>query len=126
RPGHSPSARRPAVGDRGATASARARQVLDPRARRRAPPAHGHGHPAPRAVGRTSRRGRDLLGRAVKITVWGTRGSQASPGPDTIRYGGNTSCVELQAEPDADARVVLDAGTGLRRLGAELSPDVRR
>jgi phosphoribosyl 1,2-cyclic phosphodiesterase len=60
----------------------------------------------------------------MKVTVWGTRGSQASPGPDTVRYGGNTSCVELQAQPDT--RVVLDAGTGLRRLGAELSPDVRR
>ncbi|MDQ1456596.1 MAG: hypothetical protein QOH28_2216 [Actinomycetota bacterium] len=62
----------------------------------------------------------------MKVTVWGTRGSQASPGPDTIRYGGNTSCVELQADAEADARVVLDAGTGLRRLGVELSPDVRR
>jgi len=60
----------------------------------------------------------------VKVTVWGTRGSQASPGPDTVRYGGNTSCVELQAQPET--RVVLDAGTGLRRLGVELSPDVRR
>jgi phosphoribosyl 1,2-cyclic phosphodiesterase len=60
----------------------------------------------------------------VKVTIWGTRGSQASPGPDTVRYGGNTSCVELQAQPDT--RVVLDAGTGLRRLGTELSPEVRR
>jgi phosphoribosyl 1,2-cyclic phosphodiesterase len=60
----------------------------------------------------------------MKVTVWGTRGSQASPGPDTFRYGGNTSCVEVQAQPDT--RVVLDAGTGLRRLGAALSPDVRR
>ena len=35
----------------------------------------------------------------MKVTVWGTRGSQASPGPDTVRYGGNTSCVEVEAEP---------------------------
>ena len=60
----------------------------------------------------------------MKVTVWGTRGSQATPGPDTVRYGGNTSCVELQTQPDT--RVVLDAGTGLRRLGVELSADVRR
>ena len=56
--------------------------------------------------------------------MWGTRGSQAAPGPDTVRYGGNTSCVEVEAEPDT--RVVLDAGTGLRRLGVDLSPAVRR
>jgi phosphoribosyl 1,2-cyclic phosphodiesterase len=60
----------------------------------------------------------------VKVTVWGTRGSQAAPGPDTVRYGGNTSCVELQAL--SDTRVVLDAGTGIRRLGAGLPPEVRR
>jgi phosphoribosyl 1,2-cyclic phosphodiesterase len=60
----------------------------------------------------------------MKVTVWGTRGSQATPGPDTVRYGGNTSCVEVEAQPDT--RVVLDAGTGLRRLGAAQSPDVRR
>jgi len=60
----------------------------------------------------------------VKVTVWGTRGSQATPGPDTVRYGGNTSCIELRAQPDT--RVVLDAGTGLRRLGVQLSHDVRR
>ena len=41
---------------------------------------------------------------AMKVTVWGTRGSQAAPGPDTVRYGGNTSCVELQALPDTPRR----------------------
>jgi phosphoribosyl 1,2-cyclic phosphodiesterase len=56
--------------------------------------------------------------------VWGTRGSQAAPGPDTVRYGGNTSCLEIEAVPDA--RVVLDAGTGLRRVGLALAPDARR
>jgi phosphoribosyl 1,2-cyclic phosphodiesterase len=60
----------------------------------------------------------------VRVTVWGTRGSQASPGPETVRYGGNTSCIEIGARPDS--RVVLDAGTGLRRLGAVLAPGVRR
>jgi phosphoribosyl 1,2-cyclic phosphodiesterase len=60
----------------------------------------------------------------MKVTLWGTRGSQAAPGPDTVRYGGNTSCVEI--EVDADSRVVLDAGTGLRRFGATLPAAVRR
>jgi len=60
----------------------------------------------------------------VKVTLWGTRGSQASPGPDTVRYGGNTSCVELEALPDA--RVMLDAGTGLRLAGNALPPEVCR
>ena len=60
----------------------------------------------------------------MKVSLWGTRGSQASPGPDTIRYGGNTSCVGLQALPDA--RLVLDAGTGLRVAGTQLPPEVRR
>jgi len=58
------------------------------------------------------------------VTFWGTRGSQAAPGPDTVRYGGNTSCIEVDVGPDT--RVVLDAGTGLRRLGTALPPSVRR
>jgi phosphoribosyl 1,2-cyclic phosphodiesterase len=60
----------------------------------------------------------------MKVTIWGVRGSQASPGPDTVRYGGNTSCVEVCAVPDA--RVVLDAGTGMRLLGARLPEEVKR
>jgi phosphoribosyl 1,2-cyclic phosphodiesterase len=55
----------------------------------------------------------------VRLTLWGTRGSLAAAGPETVRYGGNTSCVELRA---ADGSlVVLDAGTGIRRLGAALA-----
>jgi phosphoribosyl 1,2-cyclic phosphodiesterase len=60
----------------------------------------------------------------VRLALWGTRGSQASPGPDTVRYGGNTSCVELRATEDA--RLVLDAGTGIRVAGTGLPPAVRR
>ncbi|MEK9138133.1 MAG: MBL fold metallo-hydrolase [Bacteroidota bacterium] len=60
----------------------------------------------------------------MKITLWGTRGSLASPGPETARYGGNTSCVEVLG---ADGTVlVLDAGTGLRRLGMVLPNSLRR
>jgi len=60
----------------------------------------------------------------MKVALWGTRGSQPSPGPDTVRYGGNTSCVELQSLPDT--RLVLDAGTGLRVAGTRLPQEVRR
>jgi phosphoribosyl 1,2-cyclic phosphodiesterase len=54
----------------------------------------------------------------VKVTLWGTRGSLASPGPDTTRYGGNTSCVEVRGSEGTV--LVLDAGTGIRRLGASI------
>jgi phosphoribosyl 1,2-cyclic phosphodiesterase len=60
----------------------------------------------------------------VKVTLWGTRGSLATPGLETMRYGGNTSCVEVQA---ADGSVlVLDAGTGIRRLGDAIADRVAR
>ncbi len=54
----------------------------------------------------------------MKIRFWGTRGSIPRPGPSTVRYGGNTSCVEVQS--DAGARLVLDSGTGAHELGARL------
>lgn len=60
----------------------------------------------------------------MKVTLWGTRGSVPTPGPQTVRYGGNTSCVEVRVRPDTV--VVLDAGTGIRPLGAALDCQVRR
>ena len=51
----------------------------------------------------------------MRVTLWGTRGSIASAGPDTIEYGGNTACVEVEA--DDGTVVILDAGTGIRRVG---------
>lgn len=52
------------------------------------------------------------------LRFWGTRGSIPSPGPATVRYGGNTPCVELRT---ADGGlIVLDAGTGIRELGRDL------
>ncbi len=55
----------------------------------------------------------------MKIRFWGTRGSIAKPGPTTVRYGGNTSCVELRA---ADGTlIVLDCGTGAYGLGKALT-----
>jgi phosphoribosyl 1,2-cyclic phosphodiesterase len=54
----------------------------------------------------------------MRIRLWGCRGSIASPGAATARYGGNTSCVEIRR---ADGGVViLDAGTGIRELGVRL------
>jgi len=50
----------------------------------------------------------------MKVKLWGTRGSVPSPGPETQIYGGNTSCVTVST---ADAFIVLDAGSGIRRLG---------
>lgn len=54
----------------------------------------------------------------LKVRFWGTRGSVPTPGPQTARYGGNTSCVELRA-PDGTI-IVLDCGTGARLLGLDL------
>ena len=51
------------------------------------------------------------------LKFWGVRGSIATPGPETVHYGGNTSCVEIRA---AGQIIILDAGTGLRQLGREL------
>jgi len=57
----------------------------------------------------------------VRVRVWGSRGSIASPGPEMARYGGNTSCIEVRL---ADGSlVVLDAGTGARALGENLIKD---
>lgn len=54
----------------------------------------------------------------MQITFWGTRGSIPAPGPDTARYGGNTSCVEVRL---ADGTcLIFDAGTGIRVLGGAM------
>jgi len=54
----------------------------------------------------------------VRVRFWGTRGSIATPGPDTVRFGGNTSCVEVTT--NAGASFILDCGTGARALGAAM------
>jgi phosphoribosyl 1,2-cyclic phosphodiesterase len=55
------------------------------------------------------------------ITIWGSRGSIPTPGPQTARYGGNTSCVSIEREGESRSRlVVLDAGSGIRVLGNAL------
>jgi phosphoribosyl 1,2-cyclic phosphodiesterase len=57
----------------------------------------------------------------MKVRFWGTRGSIPTPGPSTVRYGGNTACVEVR--DNTGSLLVLDAGTGLRELGAALMND---
>jgi phosphoribosyl 1,2-cyclic phosphodiesterase len=54
----------------------------------------------------------------MKIRFWGVRGSIPAPGPDTIRYGGNTACVSVHAR--AGGLVIVDMGTGLMHLGNTL------
>jgi phosphoribosyl 1,2-cyclic phosphodiesterase len=54
----------------------------------------------------------------LHLRIWGCRGSLPAPGPHTVVYGGNTSCVEVQT--DGGSALVLDAGTGIRALGLDL------
>lgn len=60
----------------------------------------------------------------MRATLWGTRGSVARAGPDTVRYGGDTASIELRT---SDERlIILDAGSGLPRLARSLEPDHER
>ena len=54
----------------------------------------------------------------MQVRFWGTRGSLAKPGPNTVRYGGNTSCVEVRSA--SGARLVFDCGTGGHELGVAI------
>lgn len=54
----------------------------------------------------------------MNIRPWGTRGSLPAPGQSTVRYGGNTSCVEVRLGDDT--LIILDAGSGIRSLGCQL------
>ena len=60
---------------------------------------------------------------ATHIKFWGVRGSIPSPGADTVRYGGNTTCVEVRHGRDI---IILDGGTGLRKLGQALLAEFKR
>lgn len=54
----------------------------------------------------------------LRIKFWGVRGSYPAPGEDTVRFGGNTACVEIRA---GERTIILDAGTGIIPLGRELA-----
>lgn len=56
--------------------------------------------------------------QGVSVRFWGVRGSIATPGVDTVRYGGNTACIEVRC---GDHLLILDAGTGLRPFGDALT-----
>jgi phosphoribosyl 1,2-cyclic phosphodiesterase len=60
----------------------------------------------------------------VRVKVWGARGSVPSPGPETIRYGGNTSCVQVTLSDGTT--IALDAGTGIRGMGLALTEEAPR
>ena len=78
-----------------------------------APPARGRHGPAEGQVLRARRPAQEF-----SATFWGVRGSIPVPGPETLRYGGNTPCVELCC---GEHRMVFDAGTGIRALGDRLA-----
>ncbi|PKO60652.1 MAG: MBL fold metallo-hydrolase, partial [Betaproteobacteria bacterium HGW-Betaproteobacteria-18] len=54
----------------------------------------------------------------MKVKFWGVRGSIASPGPNTVRYGGNTTCIEIRT--DNNGLIIIDAGTGIFPLSQTL------
>ncbi len=55
------------------------------------------------------------------VKFWGVRGSVPTPGKDTVRYGGNTSCLEMEI---AGKRLIFDGGTGMRELGEDLMQEI--
>ena len=54
----------------------------------------------------------------MKVKIWGCRGSLPSPGRETVVYGGESTCVEVISS--ADERIIIDAGSGIRKLGNAL------
>ncbi len=56
---------------------------------------------------------------AIRVTFWGVRGSIPCPGPSTMKYGGNTACIEVRLDPD-DRLMIIDAGSGIRELAGSL------
>jgi phosphoribosyl 1,2-cyclic phosphodiesterase len=65
----------------------------------------------------------DRINSGTHIKFWGVRGSIPTPGPNSVRYGGNTTCVEVRCGSDI---IILDAGTGLRKLGQSLLKEFRK
>lgn len=58
----------------------------------------------------------------MRFRFRGTRGSLSAPGPSTVKYGGNTTCIEIRS--DNDDLIILDAGTGIRELGLDLAKNM--
>ena len=75
------------------------------------PPPEGNGEP-----------NGDMIPAGVHIRFWGVRGSIPTPGPSTVFFGGNTSCVEVRADNEI---IILDAGSGIRPLGTSLTEEFK-
>jgi len=62
------------------------------------------------------------LARSDKMYIrfWGARGSITTPGIETVKYGGNTSCIEIRCGKEI---IILDAGSGIRKLGDKILAD---
>lgn len=58
--------------------------------------------------------------QSFRVRIWGARGSIPAPGPNTVKYGGNTPCVEVRC---GDKLIILDAGSGIRPLGIALQEE---
>ncbi|ADH86960.1 MBL fold metallo-hydrolase [Desulfurivibrio alkaliphilus] len=56
----------------------------------------------------------------IRLKFWGVRGSVPCPGPETVRYGGNTACLEIRFPELDDRLLIIDAGSGLRSLGNQM------
>jgi phosphoribosyl 1,2-cyclic phosphodiesterase len=64
------------------------------------------------------------MNSAIQLTFWGVRGSIPCPGRETVKYGGNTLCLELRLKgPTHDRMIIIDAGSGIRKLGDALIAD---
>lgn len=59
---------------------------------------------------------------STQVTFWGVRGSIAAPGPETVRYGGNTPCVSIE---QGGTTLIFDSGTGIRKLGAAIQANAQ-
>ena len=59
----------------------------------------------------------------MRIKCWGSRGSVPVSGREYLKYGGDTTCLEIRS--NKDDLIIVDAGTGIRRLGIELMEEQR-
>jgi phosphoribosyl 1,2-cyclic phosphodiesterase/ActR/RegA family two-component response regulator len=89
----------------------------------------GHGETTLSTLPRAARKGPVAVAPSsvvppglVSVRFWGVRGSLPTPGPATVHYGGNTSCIEVRADGEI---IILDAGTGIRGLGLNLGKEFK-
>lgn len=78
--------------------------------------------PQPPRIPREAAASAQFFAPATRVKFWGVRGSIPVPGSGTVRYGGNTTCVEVRADGEI---IILDAGSGIRPLGQALDKEFR-